>query len=411
QRDIIDAQESKHEVKSQKCSFGMEEGKILGYIVTSEGIRENPEKKAVMNMPSPSKLKQMQRISSKLTALNIFLSKAAKRALSCLDTLKNNKKDFYWMTEAEEAFQAIKKLIAELPTLTTSKKEKEIMVYQSAANKIVSAVLLVERDGRKTPIHYVIRTLQGAEINYPPMEKLALELVHAARRLRRYFQGHTIKVITDKLISQILSNREATAKIDGSDDTLTEGENLEEQEATETQAPANLKAETDICKLYADGVSNKHGSRVGFRIATKIKVKNACICRFGIGSKPGGRTVRGKRKADALSKLEAVQCEGLTKGVLIEELNERSMDATEVNAIIEEAIRTWMTPIQEYIKKESYRKMPSKHEHFEKRLILSRSFYLTNGYLRWQSPALGLTDGTCSTMDNQDQGIRRAIKD
>nr|GEU33316.1 hypothetical protein [Tanacetum cinerariifolium] len=159
----------------------------------------------------------------------------------------------------------------------------------------------------------------------------------------------------------------AQAKIDGSDDTLTEGENLEEQEATETQAPANLKAETDICKLYADGVSNKHGSRVGFRIATKIKVKNACICRFGIGSKPGGRTVRGKRKADALSKLEAVQCEGLTKGVLIEELNERSMDATEVNAIIEEAIRTWMTPIQEYIKKESYRKMPSKHEHFEKR--------------------------------------------
>ncbi|GKF50555.1 hypothetical protein Tco_0147022, partial [Tanacetum coccineum] len=55
------------------------------------------------------------------------------------------------------------------------------------------------------------------------------------------------------------------------------------------------------------------------------------------------------RKADALSKLAVVQCEGLTKGVLIKELNERSMDMAEVNAIIEEATRIWMKPIQEYI--------------------------------------------------------------
>ncbi|GKG06797.1 hypothetical protein Tco_0329766, partial [Tanacetum coccineum] len=46
------------------------------------------------------------------------------------------------------------------------------------------------------------------------------------------------------------------------------------------------------------------------------------------------------RKADALSKLTAVQCEGLTKGVLIEELNKRSVDTAEVNAIIEETTRT-----------------------------------------------------------------------
>ncbi|GJW29173.1 reverse transcriptase domain-containing protein [Tanacetum coccineum] len=56
------------------------------------------------------------------------------------------------------------------------------------------------------------------------------------------------------------------------------------------------------------------------------------------------------KKADALSKLAAVQCEGLTKTVLIEELNERSVVMAEVNVIIEEATRTWMTPIREYIK-------------------------------------------------------------
>ncbi|GKA70690.1 reverse transcriptase domain-containing protein [Tanacetum coccineum] len=74
----------------KKFSFGMEEGKFLGYIVTSEGIRANPEKaKAVVNMPSPSNLKQMQWLSDKLAALNRFLSKAAEKALPYLETLKS----------------------------------------------------------------------------------------------------------------------------------------------------------------------------------------------------------------------------------------------------------------------------------------------------------------------------------
>ncbi|GKD82204.1 reverse transcriptase domain-containing protein [Tanacetum coccineum] len=171
--------------------------------------------KTVVNIPSPSNLKQMKWLSGKLSALNRFLSKATERALPCLDTLKKctNKKDFHWTIEAEEAFQAVKKLIAKLPTLTAPKKEEELMVYLSAANEAVSAVLLVERDGRQALIHYLSRTLQGAEINYPPMEKLTLALVYVARRLRRYFQGQTIKVIMDKPISQILNNRWATGRL------------------------------------------------------------------------------------------------------------------------------------------------------------------------------------------------------
>ncbi|GKF26256.1 reverse transcriptase domain-containing protein, partial [Tanacetum coccineum] len=245
----------------------------------------------------------MQWLSGKLAALNRFLSKAVERALPCLDTLKKctNKKDFHWTTEAEEAFQAMKKLIEELPTLIAPKKEEELIVYLSVANKAVSVVLLVERDGRQIPIHYVSRMLQGAEINYPPMEKLALALVYATRRLRRYFQGHTVKVITDKPISQILNNQEATGRLakwgveleaygikyapisaikgqvladfladtmtednltqektNGLDDTLAEGESMEEQEATLTKAPENIKAEVDIWKLYTDGASNEH---------------------------------------------------------------------------------------------------------------------------------------------------------
>ncbi|GJZ57306.1 hypothetical protein Tco_0612800 [Tanacetum coccineum] len=95
----------------KKCSFAMEEGKFLVYVVTSEDIRANLEKaKAVMDMPSPKTLKQMQSLSGKLAALNRFLSKSAKRSLPFLDTLKKctNKKDFRWIEAAEAAFWEMK---------------------------------------------------------------------------------------------------------------------------------------------------------------------------------------------------------------------------------------------------------------------------------------------------------------
>ncbi|GJW36456.1 reverse transcriptase domain-containing protein [Tanacetum coccineum] len=62
----------------KKCSFGVEKGKFLGYMVTSEGIRANPQKmKAIEDMQSPRTLKEMQRLNGKLAAMNRFLSRSA----------------------------------------------------------------------------------------------------------------------------------------------------------------------------------------------------------------------------------------------------------------------------------------------------------------------------------------------
>ncbi|GKB86555.1 hypothetical protein Tco_0958827 [Tanacetum coccineum] len=59
----------------KKCSFGIGEGKFLGYMVTSEGIRENPKKtKVVADMQSLKTLKEMQSLSEKLAAINCFLA-------------------------------------------------------------------------------------------------------------------------------------------------------------------------------------------------------------------------------------------------------------------------------------------------------------------------------------------------
>ncbi|GKD73110.1 reverse transcriptase domain-containing protein, partial [Tanacetum coccineum] len=119
------------------------------------------------------------------------------RSLPFLDTLKKctNKKDFRWTEAAEAAFLEMKKLVSELPTLTTPKKGETLMMCLVATDEAVSVVLLTERDGRKMPIHYVSRSLQGAETNHASTEKLTLALVHVARRLKRYFQAYPIKVV------------------------------------------------------------------------------------------------------------------------------------------------------------------------------------------------------------------------
>ncbi|GJS69100.1 reverse transcriptase domain-containing protein [Tanacetum coccineum] len=82
-----------------------------------------------------------------------------------------------------------------------------------ASKDAISKVLMVDRVGKQTPIWYVSRTLNGAERNYAPLEKLALCLLHLSRRLRRYFEAHLIKVITNQPIKKILNKPEASEKL------------------------------------------------------------------------------------------------------------------------------------------------------------------------------------------------------
>ncbi|GJT89769.1 reverse transcriptase domain-containing protein [Tanacetum coccineum] len=200
----------------KKYTFGMKEGVFLGYKVNSDELMVCPDKvAAVLSLPSPKCLKDVQRLNGKLASLNRFLSKSAERSLPFFKTLKKctKKSDFQWTTEAETAFQQMKKSIAELPMMTAPQEKEELIIYLAAAKEAISAVLMTERDGKQIPIYFVSRALRGPEINYTPMEKLVLALVSASKRLKRYFQAHTVIVITDQPIKQMLSNPEVTGRL------------------------------------------------------------------------------------------------------------------------------------------------------------------------------------------------------
>lgn len=200
----------------KKCYFGMEEGQFLGHMVTRQGIRPSPEKlKEVMEMKPPVSIKEVQSLNGKLAPLQRFLSKSADRSLPFFKTLKGclDRQNFRWTQEAEEAFEEIKEYLQHLPTIAAPEKGETLQVYLAAPDETVSAVLVSNRKEGQKPVYFVSRVLQGPEVRYSEIEKLALALVHAARRLRRYFQGHPIQVLTNKPIKQVLTRPEVSGRL------------------------------------------------------------------------------------------------------------------------------------------------------------------------------------------------------
>ncbi|GKB12553.1 reverse transcriptase domain-containing protein [Tanacetum coccineum] len=120
----------------KKCTFGIEEGMFLGYNVNTKGIKVCPDKvEAVLSLQSPKCLKDVQKLNRKLASLNRFLPKSAEKSLPFFKTLKKctKKSDFQWTAEAEAAFKQMKQLIAELPTLTATMENEELIVYLAVA--------------------------------------------------------------------------------------------------------------------------------------------------------------------------------------------------------------------------------------------------------------------------------------
>ena len=82
-----------------KCTFGVSTKKFLGFIVNYRGIEANPNKiKAVLDMPPPSNIKEVQCLTGRIAALSRFVSKASEK---CQPFFQVQKKAFQWDTRCE----------------------------------------------------------------------------------------------------------------------------------------------------------------------------------------------------------------------------------------------------------------------------------------------------------------------
>ena len=99
------------------------------------------------------------------------------------------------------------------PILHKPDTHKPLLVYITATDYTVSVALVHEIEGTQHLVYFVSRTLQDPETRYQMVEKLALSLVHAACRLRPYFQNHTITVKIDYPIQKILQKPDLVGRM------------------------------------------------------------------------------------------------------------------------------------------------------------------------------------------------------
>ena len=94
----------KHQMRLNlsKCVFGVALGKFLGFVVSQRGIEANLEKvRAIIDMASPKTIKDVQKLTGRIAALNRFVSRTTDK---CLPFFKTLKQAFDWTDECEAAF-------------------------------------------------------------------------------------------------------------------------------------------------------------------------------------------------------------------------------------------------------------------------------------------------------------------
>ncbi|KAL5575739.1 hypothetical protein UlMin_017438 [Ulmus minor] len=408
--------EYKMKLNPAKCAFGVTSGKFLGFMVNHRGIEANPAKiQALLNMESPRKVKEVQSLTGRVAALNRFISRATDKCQPFFRALRKGK-DFSWTAECEQSFQELKTYLGRPPLLSKPQEGESLILYLAVSKGAVSSALIREEEGVQWPIYYTSKSLLDAETRYPEVEKLALALMIAARKLRPYFQAHTIIVPTKFPLKQILQKPETSGRLAkwsielGEFDilfkprTAIKGQALADFIAEFTYQPTNLElakelvpSPSSLWHLYVDGSSTDNcsgaGVILGEKMASYLEKAKELLGQFDtvtITQIPRNENTN----ADALARLATGLEDSLLKTVPLEILDEPSIDKhQQVDAISDKP--TWMDPIIAYLRDGT---LPQ--DKFEARRLRYRSarYFLDKDKLRkrsFSSPSL-----TCL---NEDQ--------
>ncbi|XP_073129366.1 uncharacterized protein [Henckelia pumila] len=242
-------------------------------MVSERGIEANPEKiKAILNMNPPKSVKGIQELTGRLAALNRFISRSADKVLPFFKMLRSGK-GFRWTEECQQAFDELKVHRTSPPLLVKPNEGDTLLIYLAISAEAVSAVLVSEVGREHKPVYYISRTLHGAELRYTKIEKLALALVTAARKLRSYFQSHPIIVLTNHPLKQIISSPEASGRMVKWAVELSQyGIEYRPRPAIKAQILADFLVEITVTQeesstqtwmVYVDGSSTSTGSGAG----------------------------------------------------------------------------------------------------------------------------------------------------
>ena len=158
---------------------------------------------AILDMDSPRRGKEVQKLTGCIAALNTFVSRSTDKCLPFFNILRGSK-EFAWTEECERAFQDLKIYLGHAPLLAKPLTGERLFAYLAVSEHAVSSVLVKDAGGVQLPVYYMSKRLLDTELRYPELERLALALITSTRKLRHYFLAHTVVVVTSHPMKQVL---------------------------------------------------------------------------------------------------------------------------------------------------------------------------------------------------------------
>jgi ribonuclease HI len=233
-------------------------------------------------------LKGVQKVLGCLAALSRFISRLGEKGLPLYRLLKKHER-FSWTVEALEALDKVKETLAHAPILTPPRDGEPLYLYVAATTQVVTAVIVVERteEGHalpvQRPVYYISEVLSETKACYPQVQKLLYVVVLVRRKLRHYFEAHSVTVVSSFPLGEIIRNPDAAGRIaKWSVELMGETLTYAPRKAIKSQILADFVAEwtdtrlpppqiqAECWTLYFDGSVMKTGAGAGLLFVSPL---------------------------------------------------------------------------------------------------------------------------------------------
>ena len=187
-------------INLEKSKFCRSSLKFLGFLVDEHGLRTDPEKvSAVVDYPQPKTTTQIRRLLGLVSYYRRFLKNFSTLCSPITDLLHGRKKGqtIIWTSQAEEAFQEIKRSLTTAPVLSSPDYSKPFTIMCDASDTGIGSVLYQEEDGIEHPIAYYSKTLNKCQRKWTTTEKELFAVISSVEHFRGYVEGSKFTIFTD----------------------------------------------------------------------------------------------------------------------------------------------------------------------------------------------------------------------
>ena len=208
-----------YRLSENKSEFFKSEKDRAGHKIDQNSIRTLQDKlKAIQELKEPKNEKELKSFLGAVQSLAKYIENLSAQT-DLLRQLLKKKNKWNWITEHSEAFNRLKRKIAEIPCLAHYSSIRPNTITTDASTKGLGATLWQEQDiGDLKPIAFASRFLSDTEKKYAINELELLAVVWGLEHFRLYIYGKPVKLLTDHqalvpLIKRNRSNKTYSARL------------------------------------------------------------------------------------------------------------------------------------------------------------------------------------------------------